>query len=122
MKKYVKNPEVVEAIRFSTNNEPGDTQMNRIVTWLRTNGIIAAHNGTDVVIDLPSGKALLVSVGDWILIRGDGTVYIATNQYFESHFYECLHEWEPVEDENYDHCLICRATRPAQDQSCNDYI
>lgn len=77
--RYRKKPVVVQAFRFSTNNDDG-INMNAIVGWMnqgkdapQPNGW---HNGTDIFIFTLEGT-MRATVGDWI-IRG-----------VQSEFYPC---------------------------------
>jgi hypothetical protein len=71
---YRKRPVVVEAMQFTSNNEPDDWNMNEIVKWIRINGGRAAHNRTEILIDTLEG-VMRASVGDFIIKGVKGEFY-----------------------------------------------
>ena len=66
MPKYRKKHEVIEARKFTTNNDTDEACMNAIVGWIVNNGGKASHNGTDITIATLEGdhKAMC---GDYII-------------------------------------------------------
>jgi hypothetical protein len=113
MQKYVRKPEVVEAVQFTTNNEPDNAQMNAIVEWVRgQRGAIARHDGTDIYVTNRSGRDVRISVGDWIVSKDGYLSYPVKPSVFAESFEPCGHLWEAVDDSDYDQCLVCGDTRP----------
>ena len=66
--KYRKKPVVIEAIQFTTNNEPNDVEMTRIVDWINAESDmkISSHNGTSIFINTLEGE-MRAECGDWII-------------------------------------------------------
>lgn len=85
VKKYRKKPVVIEAVQFTTNNEPsGSPHMDRIVNWMnqgrdKPNGW---HNGTDIFIYTLEGE-MRASVGDWIIKGVKGEFYPCKSDVFD---------------------------------------
>ncbi len=69
MPKYRKKHEVIEARKFTTNNDTDEACMNAIVGWIVNNGGKASHNGTDIMISSPGGDQK-VMCGDYIIKDG----------------------------------------------------
>ena len=68
MQKFIKKPVVIEAIQFTTNNEPNDVEMTRIVDWINAESDmkISSHNGTSIFINTLEGE-MRAECGDWII-------------------------------------------------------
>ena len=83
MPKYRKKPVVIEARKFTTNNDHDEACMNAIVGWIVNNGGKASHNGTDIMIVTPGGdhKAMC---GDYIIKYGKRDFYLCNADAFES--------------------------------------
>jgi hypothetical protein len=83
--KYRKKPVVIDALRFSTNNEVGSPTMDSLVNWINqgreTCG--AWHNGTDIFIATLEGH-MRASVGDWIIKGIKGEFYPCKSDIFEA--------------------------------------
>lgn len=76
MAKYRKNPVIVEARKFETNNDPDSVNMNALVLWMNQGSqcMKAWHNGTDIYIKTLEGQ-MRATVGDWIIQGGNGEFY-----------------------------------------------
>ena len=99
MQKYVRKPEVVEAVQFTTNNEPDNAQMKTIVEWLLSHGEKARHDGTDIYVENRSRHEVRVSVGDWIVRDAKGRWALPIKSFvFDESFDPCDHQWEAVDD------------------------
>jgi hypothetical protein len=123
MKKYVRKPEVVEAVQFTTNNEPDNAQMKTIVEWLVSHGEKARHDGTDIYVENRSRHEVLVSVGDWIVRDAKGRWALPIKSFvFDESFDQCEHEWEAVDDSKHDQCLVCGDTRQFEMQYFGDEV
>jgi len=72
--RFRKKPVIIEAKRFETNNEPGSTNMNDIVSWVNMSGGKAWHNNTDIFIETLEGTHR-ADVGDWIIKGVKGEFY-----------------------------------------------
>lgn len=86
--RYRKVPVVIEAVRFETNNDPGEADLNRVVRWVNSGlGIDskthAWHNGTDLFIDTLEGR-MHASVGDYIIRGVKGEFYPCKPDVFEA--------------------------------------
>lgn len=79
---YRKKPVVVEALRFTTNNEPDNLTMEKIVNWINDNQKVAWHNGTDIYIDTLEGE-MRATVGDYIIKGVNGEFYPCKPDIFE---------------------------------------
>jgi hypothetical protein len=92
MAKFRKKPVVIEAIQFTTNNEPDNANMEMIVNWIDENDPTsnAYHNGTDIFIDTLEGE-MRASVGDYIIKGVNGEFYPCKPDIFEK-------TYEKVED------------------------
>lgn len=68
--RYRKQPIVIEAMQFKTNNEVNSPNMDAIVNWINQGRDTwgAWHNGTDIFINTLEG-IMKAEVKDWI-IRG----------------------------------------------------
>ena len=84
MQKFVKKPVVIEAIQFTTNNEPNDVEMNRIVDWINAESDmrISSHNGTSIFINTLEGE-MRAECGDWIIKGVKGEFYPCKPDVFE---------------------------------------
>lgn len=125
MQRYVRKPEVVEAVQFTTNNEADNRQMNEIVDWIKSHGGTARHDGTDIYIENRSWRESRVSVGEWIIKHAqkfDCVFYSVPQFTFEEAFEPCEHLWEAVDDTKYDQCLVCGDTRPFEMQYFGDEV
>jgi hypothetical protein len=123
MQKYVRKPEVVEAVQFTTNNEPDNAQMKTIVEWLVSHGEKARHDGTDIYVENRSRHEVRVSVGDWIIRDAKGRWALPIKDFvFNESFDPCDHEWEAVDDTNHDQCLVCGDTRPFEMEYFGDEV
>jgi hypothetical protein len=111
MQKYVRKTEVVEAVHFTTNNEPDNRQMDSIVNWLLLIGQKARHDGTCVYYEYHTGHEVVVSVGQWIVVDGGRLLLPFKDSEFRKVFDLCNHQWEAVDDSKYDQCLVCGDTR-----------
>ena len=120
--KYVRKPEVVEAVQFTTNNEADNAQMNAIVNWLQHLRTKARHDGTCIYLLYHAGKEVRASVGDWLVARPDGGVYVIAADLFGEMFDLCQDDWEAVDDSDYDQCLVCGDTRPLEMQYFGDEV
>ncbi len=87
---FRKKPVEIEARQFETNNEPGDNNMNSLVTWVHSEGGEARHDGTDVYIKTLEGE-MKASVGDWIIQGVKGEFYPCKADIFEM-------TYEPVKE------------------------
>lgn len=130
MKRYLRKTVFVEAIQFTTNNEPDSDQMRRIVDWVKSLGKMARHDGTDIFIFNNEGTETRFSVGDWIVydsgefsLDSDPNCIKCLNGgsfrkihmcVFSKMFEECSHSWEPIGDSNADQCLFCGDTRSSE--------
>lgn len=76
MQKFIKKPVVIEAIQFTTNNEPNDVEMTRIVDWINAESDmkISSHNGTSIFINTLEGE-MRAECGDWIIKGVKGEFY-----------------------------------------------
>lgn len=122
MQKYVRKPEVVEAVQFTTNNEPDNRQMNEIVDWVKSYAWTARHDGTDIYIENRSRHEVRVSVGDWIINSNGRFSFAVKDAIFRESFDPCDHEWEAVDDTNHDQCLVCGDTRPFEMEYFGDEV
>ena len=84
MKKFVKKPVVIEAIQFTTNNEPNDVEMTRMVDWINAESDmkISSHNGTSIFINTLEGE-MRAECGDWIIKGVNGEFYPCKPDVFE---------------------------------------
>lgn len=85
--KFRKKPVVVYAIKFETNNESDDKNMNEIVKWVNQgkmeNDILHAwHNGTNIFIRTLEGN-MIAQCGDWIIRGVSGEFYPCKPDIFE---------------------------------------
>ena len=122
MQRFIRKHETVEAKQFTTNNEPFNTEMNSIVDWLILRGKKARHDATDIRIEYHDGKEVVASVGDWIVVNTDNVAYIVKPDLFPKMFDLCEHEWEAVDDSDYDQCLICGDSRKYEQQYFGDEL
>lgn len=123
MQKYVRKPEVVEAVQFTTNNEPDNSQMNAIVGWLVSHGQKARHDGTDIYCENASGREVRVSLGDWIVRDAKGRWALPIKSFiFDETFETCEQLWEAVDDSKHDQCLVCGDTREFEMQYFGDEV
>ena len=74
IRRYRKKPTEIEAVRFTTNNEPGDVEMHAIVSWICEHGGNAHHNGTDIFVHTLEGT-MRADVGDYIIRGVKGEFY-----------------------------------------------
>ena len=84
MQKFFKKPVVIEAIQFTTNNEPNDVEMTRIVDWINAESDmkISSHNGTSIFINTLEGE-MRAECGDWIIKGVKGEFYPCKPDVFE---------------------------------------
>jgi len=123
IQKYIRKPEVVEAVQFTTNNEPDNRQMDSIVNWLISHGEKARHDGTDIYVKNRSQHEVRVSVGDWIVRDAKGRWALPIKSFvFAETFDVCEHEWEAVDDSDYDQCLLCGESRKYEQQYFGDEV
>ncbi len=91
VKKFRKKPVEVEAIKFSNNSEPGDTNMNEICIWINQGRDEkqkhAWHNGTDIFIETLEGT-MRATWGDWIIKGVKGEFYPCKPDIFEATYEE----------------------------------
>lgn len=85
--KFRKKPVIVDAMQFVTNNEPGDVNMNAIVTWINrgkdpSKHMPAWHNGTDIHVPTLEG-IMTANVKDWIIRGVKGEFYPCKPDIFE---------------------------------------
>jgi len=92
MQKFRKKPVVIEAVRFTTNNDPYNKVMNDIVIWINKDKSekIAYHDNTSIFIKTPEGT-WIASVGDWIIKDGNEEFYLCRPEVFEK-TYEAVSE------------------------------
>jgi hypothetical protein len=84
--RFRKKPVVIEAMKFTTNNEVGSPAMDRIVNWVnqgRQDAPGAWHNGTDIYIRTLEGE-MCAMVGDWIIRGVQGEFYPCKPDIFEA--------------------------------------
>ena len=121
MARYLRKSNWVEARQFTTNNEPGNQEMDSIVVWLNSNGTKATHDGTTIKIQDASGKLAEINVGDWMLYDHKGRLSApVARSVFAEDFEECNHSWEPVDDSDYDQCVDCGETKQYEQQYFGD--
>jgi hypothetical protein len=85
--KFRKKPVVIDAIRFVTNNESDNKNMNDIVIWINQGKGAqeqghAWHNGTDIFIHTLEGWHT-ANCGDWIIRGVKGEHYPCKPDIFE---------------------------------------
>jgi len=82
--KFRKKPVVIEAKKFTTNNEIGSPTMDAIVNWINQGSIKpnAWHNGTDIYILTLEGE-MRAKIGDWIIKGVNGEFYPCKPDIFE---------------------------------------
>lgn len=82
--KYRKKPVVIEAMKFSTNNEVDSPTMDKIVNWINRgkDECHAWHNSTDIIIKTLEGE-MKASVGDYIIRGVNGEFYPCKPDIFE---------------------------------------
>ena len=117
MARYTRKSNWVEARQFTTNNDPGNQEMDSIVAWLSSNGTKATHDGTTIKIQDASGKLVEINVGDWMLYDHKGRLSApVARSVFAEDFEECTHAWEAIDESDKDQCLFCDEARtyPAQ--------
>ena len=94
--KYRKKPVVVEVMRFLTNNEADNKNMNDIVLWINQGksdkDLHAWHNATDIYINTLEG-VMRAECGDFIIKGVNGEFYPCKPEIFEK-------TYEPVEVTN----------------------
>jgi hypothetical protein len=77
----------VTAMRFMSNNEPGDKNMNAICIAInqgrQPEGEHCWHNGTDIFVTRPGEGTLRASVGEW-LVAGEKNIEIWTDTDFDA--------------------------------------
>lgn len=85
--RFRKKPVEVTAMRFATNNEPGDANMNAIVLWINQgkSECGAWHNGTDIFIRTLEGE-MRASCGDYIIRGLAGEFYPCKPEIFEASY------------------------------------
>lgn len=83
--KFRKKPVIVEAMRFSTNNEVCSPTMDAIVNWANQGKekCVAWHNCTDIFIVTLEGE-MKAKVGDWIIKGIKGEFYPCKADIFEA--------------------------------------
>lgn len=112
MPRFLRKIVAVEARQFTTNNEPGNREMNSIVEWLVSMGEKARHDGTDIYIEDSSGHEVRVSVGDWIVSEGGARLsFPMKSLIFDETFELCEHTWQPVDDSKWERCVLCGDSR-----------
>lgn len=83
--KYRKKPVVIEALQFETNNETGDVNMNKIVSWINQGKSPgerhAWHNGTNIFIETLEGT-MRSEVGDFVIRGVEGEFYSCKKDIF----------------------------------------
>ena len=122
MKKFVQKTVVVEAVQFTTNNEPDNREMDSIVKWLVSLGEKARHDGTDIYVENSSRHEVRVSVGDWIVKDKRGLSLPVKSFIFDQTFEPCDHKWEAVDDSEFDECLVCGDTQIHEMQYFGDEV
>ena len=90
--KFRKKPVVIEAMKFETNNDSLDANMNQIVNWITKNGGTAYHDCTDIFIKTLEGE-MRSSVGDFIIKGVKGEFYSCRGDIFAQ-------TYEKVDDES----------------------
>ncbi len=96
---YRKKPVVIEARQFTTNNEVGSPQMDRIVDWVnygRLAGCGARHNGTDIFVSTLEGE-MRAECGDWIIKGVKCEFYPCKPDIFDA-TYDLFSEAHPMDD------------------------
>jgi len=88
--KYRRKPIIVDVMKFYSDNEPDNKNMNEIVEWIKSNNVKARHNGTNIFIGIDFGE-LIASCGDYIIKWGDGSITSRSSKVFEK-------EFEPIVD------------------------
>lgn len=82
MPMYRKKPVVIEARKFTTDNDNGEC-MNALVGWIVNNGGKASHNGTDITISTLEGDHRAIC-GDYIIKGVKGEFYPCKPDIFEA--------------------------------------
>jgi len=123
MARYLRKVAWVEARQFTTNNEPGNKEMDSLVLWLGSNGTKATHDGTSIYIKMASGQVAEAVVGDFIVFdRSLGVLFLASKFSFSEAFEECTHDWEAIDDTEKDQCLFCEEVRTHPVQYFGDEV
>lgn len=81
--KFRKKPVVIDAVRFDTNNEGDDKNMNDIVAWIKSGNFRAYHDRTNIFIETLEG-VVRAEVGDWIIRGVKGEFYPCKPDIFEA--------------------------------------
>lgn len=79
---FRKKPVVIQAKRFSTNNDDG-TCLNSLVEWITECGGSAKHDNTSLYIQTLEGE-MRAEVGDWIIRGVKGEFYPCKPDIFEA--------------------------------------
>ena len=112
MARYIRKKVWVEARQFTTNNDPGNQEMDSILVWLGSHGTQSAHDGTSICIKMASGQLATVNVGEWIVYDHKGRLSAPIGKFaFAEDFEECTHGWEAIDDSDNDQCLFCEEVR-----------
>lgn len=84
MKQYRKKPIIIQAVKFETNNEPDDKNMNEICKIINQGSDLpaASHNGTSIFINTLEG-VMRAEVGDYIIKGIKGEFYPCKPDIFE---------------------------------------
>ena len=83
MSLYRKKPVVIEARKFTTDNDTDEVCMNALVCWIKSNGGNACHNGTDITITTLEGDHKAIC-GDYIIKGIKGEFYPCKPDIFEA--------------------------------------
>lgn len=89
MGRYFRKSAEVQAMRFTTNNERGDVNMNAVCAWINQGmpgtGAHCWHNGTSIFV-VTKDNVVAADVGDWIVRETAGTVYPLSDSKFNEVF------------------------------------
>lgn len=84
----------VDVMQFTSNNEPGNTNMNAICLWINQGAGVtqyhAYHNGTNIYVPLTRSPGWVPAiVGDWIIKNQDNVYSVCGHDTFAE-------DYEPV--------------------------
>ena len=123
MARYIRKVTWVDARQFTTNNEPGNKEMDSLILWLGSNGTKATHDGTSIFIRMASGQLAVVDVGEWMVYDHKGRLSVPVGKFaFAEDFEECTHDWEAIDETDKDQCLFCEEVRTYAPQYFGDEV
>lgn len=102
IQKFRKKPVIIEAIKFETDNEAGDINMNEIIDWINqgkneNERYKAWHDGTNIHIETLEGT-MRADCFDWIIKGVKGEFYPCKPDIFEETYEKVWSDPDDMQD------------------------